>query len=845
MSLPINKCCSWFYLFSLFFAATLSASTPEDVFPEQVRLALEQRNPDAYMALVTSDPATQQTERSFFNSVLAFPYTAVVLRVASRDPGKIIVQLFFQNQNESRFEAWSIQTVEEDGKIKIKKRDTRSSIGGLYRLELKREGIPVSNFDLQQQDAVFHLKKGMMFVILTGDEPAGVVFLGDGSFEFTPRDPIEKQQLTLFSKKEEIRTKMDHLYIRSSPENLQDILGTLLSTPGRSDPDDYAHALAIEKGYDADAFSVKVPLSEEIWYPRLERSELFCEMKTSYGTLIYQHSPRNSEDVLLSLKEKNQIISYYNSSGLSIVDTTKDAVEIMSYDMKVSFNPESEYLSGVAKIKLRTTQESSSIALKLNPYLRVSQIQSDQGPLLYFQQRETSKLQVVLNDFLKEAEEISLEVSYQGRIQPDEGKAEVAALAEGQANVYIPPTTLYSNQSRWYPQLDSDPYLAMMLSISVPAGYTAITNGIQKKIVKENERTIFYYQQDQPVKYFSLLVGRFDGVFSFDSIVPIKVYYFDTDKSLSVQYASNADKILRFYSNYFGPFPYQNLTIALRPLLTEGGHAPATMVILNRVYTYFNIKSRKDPMNVPDFPVFLLAHELAHQWWGQAVGWRTYRDQWLSEGFAQFGAAEFIRNQDGEEAWNKLSKNFCEWIETKSNAGPLILGARLGHLINDRQAYTALLYNKGAYILNMLKLWLGPEAFSKCLMEYLKTYQFQRVGISEFEQIAQKYSTENLEPFFHQWLWQWHTPEIWWSEKIDREGPTSSVQLRFVQSDKDFFRMKIPVEAKGKDGKVFRTMVSVNNPDEEASISVPFDVSSVLIDPQRENLMIANEIRKK
>lgn len=679
--------------------------------------------------------------------------------------------------------------------------------------------------------------KGQIFLISAGQEIAGLVFIGEGIFEFTPKDPIERQQVKLFSKKDSIRTNIDHLYLRGSPEEIQDFLGSLLSIPPTPNQTLYSKALAIEKTYDLDAFGVKVPLSEDVWYPRVEGNEFFCEMKTSYGILLYQRSTRNADDVMLSLKDKGQIISYYNSTGVPMLLTSKESMKIITYDMNVIYNPTSEYISGVAKIRLKGEEDTTTIGMRLNPSLRVSKIISSQGSLLYFQQRETNKLQVVLNDRVKESEEISLELRYQGRLQMGEGSAELALLEGSEANVYVPPTVLYSNDYRWYPQLESDPYITMSISVSVPIGFTAITNGNLTKVGKEDNRTVFHYEMERPAKYFSLLVGRFDDAYSYAGIVPIKVYYYSIDKDTAIQYASNADKILKFYSSYFGEFPYQNLNIALRPLLKEGGHAPATMVIVNRVYTYFNIKAKKDPMNLPDFPVFLLAHELAHQWWGQAVGWRTYRDQWLSEGFAQFAATEFLRNEYGEVAWDRISKVYRQWIEDKSDAGPLILGARLGHLVNDRQAYTALLYNKGAYVLNMLKLWLGPEAFSKCMTEFFHRYQFQRVGIPEFQQMAQQYTSEDLELFFQQWLSRWQTPMISWSQKTSHEGSNSTVRLHFVQSNENFFQMKIPVETRNKEGKVSQNLVSLNKPVEEILLTIPFNVTSVVIDPQHENLM--------
>lgn len=842
MNLPIHQKLLPFVIMILTWFVSPVWSSPNEDLATLLHSALEQRNAQAYLSLVSSEANVQKEENVFINNLLTFSYTKVVLRIADQRPDRLLLHVFFEGPDEAKFEGWAIRTTLEDGVAKIAERDTRSTISGLFRMEMIPEAIPISKFSFRQQDAVFHLNKGSLFRMMTGKEIAGIVFLGEGSFEFAPKDPIEQQQVELFSKKKTIQTPLEHLYIRSSPDNLEAILSSVLSIPGAPNQAVYERAREIEKVYNPDVFGVKVPLSEELWYPRLERNEFFTEMKTGYGILIYQHSPRDSEDVLLSLKDKDQIISYYSSSGLATFVTEKEDAQIQSYDMNVSCNPVSDYISGVARIKLRAEQNTTTIGMRLNPMLRVSQIHSSQGPLLYFQQRETNKLQVVLNDPLKESEELSLELFYQGRVPADQGRAEVALLDQSETNVYVPPTSLYSNQARWYPQLESDPYMTMTMSISVPDGYSAISNGVLTGTEKEEGRSIFKYKSDRPMKYFSMLVGRFDDTYSFNSIVPIRVHYYAIDKNLAMETAGTADQILRFYSAYFGEFPYQNLTIALRPLLVEGGHSPATLVILNRVYTYFNIRTKKDPMTFPDFPVFLLAHELAHQWWGQAVGWRTYRDQWLSEGFAQFAATEFLRNEaDGQEAWVKLSKTYEEWVDKKTHAGPLILGARLGHLVNDRQAYTALLYNKGAYVLNMLKLMMGPEAFSKSLQEFFRDYQYQRAGVSEFMKTAQKYSSEDLTPFFQQWLWRWKTPVISWTQKINVEQTNSSIQLRFSQSQENFFQIKLPVEAKGKQGQVFRTLVSLNKPVEEVVLSVPFRVQSVVIDPHRENLLKLKE----
>src|SRR6185437_3648652 len=91
--------------------------------------------------------------------------------------------------------------------------------------------------------------------------------------------------------------------------------------------------------------------------------------------------------------------------------------------------------------------------------------------------------------------------------------------------------------------------------------------------------------------------------------------------------------------------PYPSATVAVVEDNRPGGHSPAYFAALHELLPGTPITWRNDPASFDNYPDFFLAHELAHQWWGQAVGWRTYHDQWLSEGFAQYFAALYAQQR--------------------------------------------------------------------------------------------------------------------------------------------------------------------------------------------------------
>ena len=815
-----------------FLPSLLSAQTV--TLFDRIQSAFQTRDATAYLSLVSSNPDVQTREKKFIEDLLHFDYQTAVFQMAEESQNRLAIHVFLAGAEEARLESWLITTTTEGDRTVITQRRAISSVTGLYRLRMPDQAIPVKDVILRHLDATFNLKQGNLFPITAGGLITGVVFLGNGSLEFSPPSPTEQQQLTLFCKRPQLQTSLEYFYIRSSAESLRKLFGALLDAPGNSAPNPYQKAQAIAEEGNRNAFNVSVPLTNELWFPRVEQNDFYCEIKTAYGILIYQFSAGEKDDVLLAHKEKEHIISLYSTKKIAARAQYKEDYHILSYQMRLAFDPRTLQMNANTSMRVSTTEETSTIVFKLNPQLRVTRIGSSQGPLIHFQESKTKNLHVVLNESLQPGDELSLQFVYQGRVEPETGKTEAqVTVGGGEPDVFVPPTYLYSNQTLWYPQLAGKIFCPVETTITVPTDYSVITNGKMIKSEIKGDQIIYSFASENPMKYFSMLVGRLNGHFVYDSIVPIDVYYYSIDRKAADDFAKNADRILRFYSEYFGPYPYENLTLVLRPFQEPGGHAPGSVAIINRVFTFFQLRFRKDPLFIPEFPNFLLAHELAHQWWGQAVGWRDYQDQWLSEGFAQFAAWEFIRLTEGDKGFSELAHTFTEWVEEKTYAGPIVLGARLGHLSDDPKAFSAVIYNKGAYVLNMLKNWIGAEEFRKCMNDFYQHYRFRFAGIPEFIETAQKHSSEDLTPFFDQWLRRWDLPSLEGKARVNG----NVVRLSFHQSGDTFYVLKVPVYANDRDGRTYQTSVLVDAPDKEVEIQIPFAPQTVTFDPLHENLL--------
>ena len=165
-------------------------------------------------------------------------------------------------------------------------------------------------------------------------------------------------------------------------------------------------------------------------------------------------------------------------------------------------------------------------------------------------------------------------------------------------------------------------------------------------------------------------------------------------------------------------------------------------------------------MAFQNYPSFFIAHELAHQWWGQAVGWKNYHEQWLSEGFAQYFAALYAERERGPEQFASVLRQMRRWAIDTSPQGPVYLGYRLGHIKADGRVFRALVYNKGAMVLHMLRRLMGDEAFFAGLRDFYATWRYQKAGTDDFRVSMEKAGGQPLDRFFDRWIYGSAIPTV-------------------------------------------------------------------------------------
>ncbi len=355
-----------------------------------------------------------------------------------------------------------------------------------------------------------------------------------------------------------------------------------------------------------------------------------------------------------------------------------------------------------------------SLKFDLNAAFEILRVSDGEGrPMSFSQDKDRHTLTVALLQPLEKGQAAAVEVYYRGILQPPVQTTDIAQVIPFLDNSHdaLPEfdSYLYSQSASWYPSTSDTDFFQSRLRISVPPLYSTVAVGelVQEETIDEVGRVLTLekignrlstYETRKPVKYLAFIVGAFKrsiGENGQGENPPLKLFVSEDIRIVRRSMLEEARSILEAFVGIFGPFPYEKLTIVQRVWGTAGGHSPASFIVLNELARNLNtsaIPDPKSPIDLPQYKEFFMAHEIAHQWWGQTVAGASYHDIWLSEGLAQYSAVRYLKMKYGPKAFVAIMKKFVEWTEKASDFGPITLGARLS--VHDFRSFQAILYGK-------------------------------------------------------------------------------------------------------------------------------------------------------
>lgn len=391
----------------------------------------------------------------------------------------------------------------------------------------------------------------------------------------------------------------------------------------------------------------------------------------------------------------------------------------------------------------------------------------------------------------------------------------------------ITSASTYLVHRNWVPVLNFGDVYTADIELTVPEGYTAISQG---ELVAKNEeagKSRFTYAQKRPVYFYCAAAAPYETrEAEYTSTVggrqtrPLRVHLFKkTSPDYFDGYLKALPPILQFYEEWFGEFPFAKLSIAQVNFFPGGLGTPGLILIGDKAF------------DKPGIPAAFLAHEVAHTWFGNELTLDLSEDSipWLSEGFANYLDAMYLEHRDGHDAFvrhmRQLAENYYTAVSTVEDK-PI-----KGTLLGDPM-YSSLAYDKGAFVLHALRGLLGSEKFRKLLRDYVAEHQLQVVTIADFQTAAERSYGAPLDWFFQQWLTRTGIPRY----RVNVASPAGEANGQFqttveIEQLGDAYALPLDIEAETATGRE-RQRFDVKDAVTTVTMTTKAAPTKVMLDPE-------------
>ena len=373
----------------------------------------------------------------------------------------------------------------------------------------------------------------------------------------------------------------------------------------------------------------------------------------------------------------------------------------------------------------------------------------------------------------------------------------------------------------WIPCVDKpDDKASFEFIVTAPSHYKVISNGI-KLAEKEvgNEMKLTHWREDSPLSTKMMVIGvaKFATKTYDDSPkdIPISAWAYPRDSAKWFYDYALTPGILKFFADYIGPFPYNKLA-NVQSKTAFGGMENASAIFYNEDYVTGS-RTYEDVM----------AHEIAHQWFGDMVSEKSFAHLWLSEGFADFFESLYTEKKYGEKAARE------KWIAARDE---VIAFARQSNkaVVDSTEDLMSLLnansYKKGAWVLRMLQNEVGDSVFKKIIQTYYNQYKGSNAETRDFEAVAEKVSGKELTWFFDQWLYQPGIPKLNVTWDYNREDILFSP---FGFEKKYKYQLPLEILLIFKDGTTEKQLLKIEISEKAGTYVIPSKKkpSKILLDP--------------
>ena len=364
----------------------------------------------------------------------------------------------------------------------------------------------------------------------------------------------------------------------------------------------------------------------------------------------------------------------------------------------------------------------------------------------------------------------------------------------------------------WIPCLDHPSAKATVsFTVTAPARNLVVANGRLDRVETVSDTSKRWkYSEGVPIPPYCMIIaaGEFAQVTpSQQEVTPLSYYVPLPDKDVAVEGFAAANPSLKFFSQTVAPYPYEKLALIVGATRFGGMENSSAIVFTSGL---FDSRSKSEPISkvfkIREGTVSLVAHEIAHQWFGDSVTESTWSDLWLSEGFATYFAGLVIQRYEGEQAFQKYMKRTAdEYLRYEKKTSTPIHDTETENLFKLLNANN---YQKGAWVLHMLRSSLGDEAFFRGIRDYYNNHKNSTASTEDLRSALERASGRNLKEFFARWIYGAGHPRYeltWqWKQTRSKEG-ILTINLNQTQREEAFL-MSVPFEIVSSKGVTRKTI---------------------------------------
>ena len=520
----------------------------------------------------------------------------------------------------------------------------------------------------------------------------------------------------------------------------------------------------------------------------------------------------------------------------ALINPNTQNYDVTYHELRFTINPASSSMSGIVKTTFTALANMNTIAFDMASQLVVSSVTMNSVSLTFSQ--TTNQLTINFPSTLTTGTSSTVTITYAGT--PPNSDGEFSRATHSGTAVMWTLSEPFGARSWWPCKQDlNDKINSIDVYITAPSQYNSVANGMQQSrvVTGANATTHFKHLYPIPAYLVAIAVTNYQifnqqaGLGTLASpYFPIVNYLYPEEAASAQVSLAVTPGIMNFYETKIGPYPFRN---------EKYGHARAGLGggMEHSTVSFMNSWGRD-----------LIAHELAHQWFGDKITCGTWKDIWLNEGITEYMSGLVYEHFDGQFTFNSWKSDKIGNITSSLTGATYLTDAQA--LDSDRIFSYRLTYNKGSMINHMLRWKIGDAMYFQSLRNYLTdpALAYGYAVTADFKSHVEAVYGSDLSEFFNDWLFNQGYPTY---NVVAQNWGTGQAKITVNQTQShtsvSFFEMPLEVRLNGPTGQVLDVVVNNTVNGEEFIVAVPFVVSSVEFDPnshiisRNNNIVLGNE----